>query len=418
MSPFQNKPMKQNPLLGDLTSIFRVIDFFKACAVYSIRLVFLRGRSLNKSVKKLPRAMKVPSVVPNGFEADFLGSDTPAIQILNALNTGVIVCNHSGEVSFANAYASKILKCAQKDITQSRVEGILLPIEDIIESVQGNAQDRTRQEKNIQLKNGEEVTIGYHLSKVTIAGGDQGDHSQFVVTFQDITKWNALHRDRDRLLRIATVGDVLPTILHELKNPLAAITTAVEVLIEEVEEIPVKESKALLQAILGEIRRMKLVFEGIGSSHRELRSPTTMAVDEAIREAVSVLKAKAKSVGIALSCAVDNVPPLFLDTAVVRAILFNLLSNAIDACRLGDEITVKAGLKKDARFFELIVTDTGCGMTKSVQAHCTELFKTSKPNGSGIGLSLCQNTVSAAGGTLHIVSEVNRGTCITVRIPL
>ncbi|MEC4678156.1 MAG: ATP-binding protein [Nitrospirota bacterium] len=373
---------------------------------------------MNKSVKKIPSPMKASSVFPNGFEADFLGSDAPAIQILNSLNTGVIVCNHSGEISFANTYASKILKCAQKDITQSRVEGILLPIEDIIESVQGDAQDRTRQEKNIQLKNGEEVTIGYHLSKVTIAGGNQGEHSQFVVTFQDITKWNALHRDRDRLLRIATVGDVLPTILHELKNPLAAITTAVEVLIEEVEEIPTKESKALLQAILGEIRRMKLVFEGIGSSHRELRSPTRMAVDEAIREAVSVLKAKAKSVGIVLSCVVDNMPPLFLDTAVVRAILFNLLSNAIDACRSGDEITVKAGLKKDARSFELIVRDTGCGMPKSVQAHCTELFKTTKPNGSGIGLSLCQNTVSAAGGMLHIVSEVNRGTCITVKVPL
>ncbi len=251
-----------------------------------------------------------------------------------------------------------------------------------------------------------------------MAAGNKGPQSQFVVTFQDITKWNALHRDRDRLLRIATVGDVLPTILHELKNPLAAITTAVEVLIEEVEEIPAKESKDLLQAILGEIRRMKLVFEGIGSSHRELRSPTTMAVDAAIREAVSVLKAKAKSVGIALSCRVDNMPPLFLDTAVVRAILFNLLSNAIDACRAGDEITVRAGLKNHERLFELIVADTGCGMPQSVQAHCTELFKTTKPSGSGIGLSLCQNTLSSAGGTLHIVSEVNQGTCITVKVPL
>ncbi len=383
-----------------------------------LRMVSLRAPSLNKSVKKRPLSLKAPSVFPKGFEADFLGPDAPAIQILNSLNTGVIVCHHSGEISFANAYASKILKCPQKDITQSRMERMLLPIEDIIEIVQSNSQERSRQEKNILLQNGEEVTIGYHLSEVTIAAGNKGEHSQFVVTFQDITKWNALHRDRDRLLRIATVGDVLPTILHELKNPLAAITTAVEVLIEEVEEIPAKESKDLLQAILGEIRRMKLVFEGIGSSHRELSSSMEMVVDEAIREAVSVLKAKAKSVGISLCCVVENMPPLFLDTAVVRAILFNLLSNAIDACRSGDEITVKAELKDDPRCFELVVKDTGCGMPESVQAHCTELFKTTKPNGSGIGLSLCQNTVAAAGGVLHIVSKVNRGTCITVTVPL
>ncbi len=157
VSPFQNKQMAQISFSDDLTSIFRVIDFFKACAVYSIGMVSLKGRSLNKSVKKTPGPVKTPSVSSNGFEVGFLESDAPAIQILNSLNTGVIVCSHSGEISFANAYASKILKCAQKDITQSRVEKILLPIEDIIESVQGNAQDRTRQEKNIQLKNGEAV---------------------------------------------------------------------------------------------------------------------------------------------------------------------------------------------------------------------------------------------------------------------
>lgn len=365
----------------------------------------------------MPGQMKSHSTFFERSEGNLLGPDAPAIQILNSLNTGVVVCNHFGEISFANLYASEILKCSKEAIEQFKIETLLLPIEEIRQIVKTGSQARSRQEKRIHLQNGEEITIGYHISEVKEAE-DEGTNSQFAITFQDITKWNALHRDRDRLLKIATVSDVLPTILHELKNPLAAITTAVEVLLEEVEEIPTQETKTTLQAILSEIRRMKLVFEGIGSSHRELRTQTAMAVDEAIREAVFVLNAKAKSVGIMLNCAVESMPPLLLDTAVVRAILFNLLSNAIDACRSGDEITVKAGLKEDASYFELLVADTGCGMPESVQAHCTELFVSTKPSGSGIGLSLCQNTVSAAGGTLQIASEVKKGTRITVLLPI
>ncbi len=361
--------------------------------------------------------MKAEPAYSERLKGDFLKSNAPAIQILNSLNTGVIVCNRFGEISFSNLYASGILKSSKETIAKCKVKDLLLPIEEITEIVKTGSQERTRQEKNIQLQNGEEITIGYHISEVKETD-DAGENLQFAITFQDITKWNALHRDRDRLLKIATVGDVLPTILHELKNPLAAITTAVEVLLEEVEEISTKETKGSLQAILSEIRRMKLVFEGIGATHRELRTQHVMAVDEAIREAVFVLNAKAKSAGITLNCAVDNMPPLFLNTAVVRAILFNLLSNAIDACRSGDEISVCAGLKNDTSFLELVVADTGCGMPESVQAHCTELFVTTKPNGSGIGLSLCQNTVSAAGGRLEIRSTPQKGTQVTVRLPL
>ncbi len=349
--------------------------------------------------------------------AGLFPSDAPAIQILNALNTGVVVTTEDGSITFVNVYAAEILKCNKADLQKRKVEDILFPFSDIQESIENESKDAPRQERKITLRTGEEITIGFQVSKVKSPESKTGP-VQYALAFQDISKWNALHRDRDRLLKIATVGDVLPTILHELKNPLAAITTAVEVLLEEVEENPPQTTKEALQAIFSEIRRMKLVFEGIGATHRELHSPVPKAVDEAIREAVFVLKARAKSGGVDLSCEMKQMPPLLLDTAVVRAILFNLLSNAIDACRSGDKIIVTADLKEDHTVFEMVVSDTGCGMSEDVQEHATELFMTTKPNGSGIGLSLCKNTVEAAGGLFQINSQVNSGTRITVSVPL
>ncbi len=361
--------------------------------------------------------MKPEAAIPIKNPADLFYADAPAIQILNSMNTGVIVTTEAGQITFANLYASEVLQCTKAELERRQIDTVLFSIEEIKQLVGAKSQEQTRLEHKVILHTGEEKMIGFHASLVNVPGDDLGP-LQYAIAFQDITQWNALHRDRDRLLKIATVGDVLPTILHELKNPLAAITTAVEVLLEEVEEIPAKTTREALQAILSEIRRMKLVFEGIGATHRELHSTVPKAVDEAIREAVFVLKAKAKSGGIDLLCEIDPMPLLMLDTAVVRAILFNLLSNAIDACRSGDTVQVTASLEQEDSVFEMVVSDNGCGMSKDVQAHATELFMTTKPNGSGIGLSLCENTVAAAGGVLKIASEMNKGTRITVSVPL
>ena len=111
-----------------------------------------------------------------------------------------------------------------------------------------------------------------------------------VLLLRDITHTETLRAERDRLVRLAAVGEVLPSILHELKNPLAAVSTTVEVLLEEVGEGPVQEQ---LHAVLSEVRRMKLTFEGIGLGNQGLRSARYCPVDFAVIEAFRVLAAPA-----------------------------------------------------------------------------------------------------------------------------
>jgi signal transduction histidine kinase len=94
--------------------------------------------------------------------------------------------------------------------------------------------------------------------------------------------------------------------------------------------------------------------------------------------------------------------------------------NAIDACRSGQSIEVRARLRPDASgpcMFELTVADTGKGMSEAVLARCTELFFTDKESGSGIGLAICREVAQRGQGQLLIDSELNRGTTITLRVP-
>lgn len=231
--------------------------------------------------------------------------------------------------------------------------------------------------------------------------------------FRDITGFELLREERDRLLRLAAVSDILPSVLHELKNPLAAISTSVELMLEE---LPPGTTQEDLHAVLTEMRRMKLTLEGLGSVGRSLLGTRNNAVDYALRDAVRVLGAQARSRRIDVVSDIRDMPLLPMDISVIRAIAFNLITNAIHACDAGDQIRVGARFHADTQQFVLSVEDTGQGMPAEVLERCTELFFTTKSKGTGIGLALCSGAVQAAGGELSIHSEIGGGTRVELRV--
>lgn len=219
--------------------------------------------------------------------------------------------------------------------------------------------------------------------------------------------------ERDQLLRLAAMGEVLPAVLHELKNPLAAVTTSVEVLLEEVGEGGLQCD---LQAILGELRRMRLTLEGASTMGARLPSGHLQAIDLAIREACLVLDRMAAAAGVSVGCEVEPLPLLPLDAGAMRAIVFNLVQNAVQACTAGGSVRVSARVRGGALSVE--VDDDGCGMTDPVLRRCRELFFTTKRRGTGVGLSLCHRIILDAGGRLDIDSTAGVGTRIRMHLPL
>jgi signal transduction histidine kinase len=141
-------------------------------------------------------------------------------------------------------------------------------------------------------------------------------------------------------------------------------------------------------------------------------------IDRALREAFLVIEPQFRSKGITADVRLPDLPLLELDVAVVRAFLFNLLSNAVQACSPGDRIRVEARLHTETHELELVVADTGCGMSPETLNRCRELFFTTKSNGSGIGLALVVTTIERAGGIVTIDSELGKGTTVTLRMPI
>ena len=316
--------------------------------------------------------------------------------VLDALPAAVAIVDGAGVVRRANPRAVEVL---ERELVGVRLADVIGPWP--------VPRDGGRSERTLTARDGSAKIVGFTVAP--LAGGGAA------LVFQDITPWHRLREERDRLMQLAMVGEALPTILHELKNPLAALNAAVEILVEETAPGPVQDQ---LHAVLQEARRLRLGFDGVGAVGRRLRSHRYHAIDQACREAFRVLAVPARDAGLHTRCDVADLPLLPLDPSVVRAVVFNLVTNAIHACERGDSIALHGRLVASGLAFQLTVADTGCGMSHEVHRRCTELFFTTKRNGSGIGLALVQQAVTEAGGRLEIESLPDVGTCITALVPV
>jgi signal transduction histidine kinase len=330
--------------------------------------------------------------------------------ILERLGAGIAVLDANDGVVFLNPKAEVILG-EQADPPRRHALPSVRAIEEAITRAPKGGEARA--EWVIDRQDGSQTTLGYQAARLPEGTYDPG---RYLLLFQDITTVAQLRQEHDRLLQLATVGETLPTLLHELKNPLAAISSTVEVLIEESVAGPLRDD---LHAILSEVRRMRLAFEGIGLvGDTAVRSERHSAIDLAIREAAQILISRARSIRVDLSIDVATMPLLPFSSAAVRAIVFNLVRNALDASSAEGVVRVAAHFDANTKSLVLSVKDHGKGMSRDVLARCRDLFFTTKANGSGIGLALCARVVEQAEGTMTIRSELGAGTEVRISLPI
>jgi PAS domain S-box-containing protein len=330
-------------------------------------------------------------------------------RVLDALPTAVVVVDEGGRVVTANDRAAEILGVVPAELAGAALERVLPEWQDRRDDCGAAPDADARSEFDHLRPDGSTVAVGLRVTPLA----SDGDGRLRLLCFQDVTPFRRIQQERDRLLQLAAVSEIMPSVLHELKNPLAAATAAMEIALEEAPAGPLQDD---LHAILCELRRALLTLDGVG-----LLRPTGVrfrhaAIDLALTETFRILEGQLRGKGLTGRCLVPALPLLPLDPSLVRALAFNLLNNAIQACRRGDEIELSARI--GAGTLELHVTDSGPGMPPEVLARCRELFFTTRPNGSGVGLALCQSVAQAAGGSLEIASSPYLGTRVTVILPV
>ena len=234
-----------------------------------------------------------------------------------------------------------------------------------------------------------------------------------------VAREESLREAQARLLqseRLAAIGRMAAHVSHEVRNPLSSIGLNVELLEEELRGGS-QETRDLLAAVHREIDRLRAVTEEYLRVAR-LPNPHLLPEDiaDVVRGAVQLLRPELAAAGVNVELALDDALPLVaVDEAQIRQVLINLLKNAREAMPNGG--AVRISVQPSPGGVELRLRDDGVGMEPEQKERIFDLFYTTKPRGSGLGLPLTQQIVVAHGGQIRCESAPGQGTVFTLFFP-
>jgi two-component system, NtrC family, sensor histidine kinase HydH len=224
---------------------------------------------------------------------------------------------------------------------------------------------------------------------------------------------------------LATIGQLAASLAHEIKNPLAGISGAIQVLGAAMDNN--HPHKQVIVEALRQIDRLDAAVKDLLIYARP--KPPERAVHDLgriiehclmmLREEPSLRTVKVHYDGAGRGHIVH------VDEAQVEQVLTNLFLNAAHACEDGGEIFCRVtqsplsegeGRGEGKNVTRIVVEDTGCGISPHQLAKVLEPFYTTKARGTGLGLSICKRIVDSHGGDLKIESQVGRGTRVTVEL--
>jgi len=239
------------------------------------------------------------------------------------------------------------------------------------------------------------------------------DDSHLLVGFLLVLR-GAAKRDGDHLEqqeRLATMSEMAAHLAHEIRNPLVAIGATLESLRSD-PETPTSQHP-ILAALVKEILRMDMTLKDYLAARREL-AVARVRVAELVDEVRRLLEGAHRPTGKTIRCRLDPDLTIDADYEGMKQIVFNLLLNALEATP--DEGEVVCGAAREGQQFAFTVEDRGPGLPAS-PADCLRPFFTTKKNGTGLGLAVCQKIAHAHGGFLDLRNRDSGGCQATVVLP-
>lgn len=256
----------------------------------------------------------------------------------------------------------------------------------------------------------------YSVDRIPVVGL-RGSLDQYLERWSDITHQEELQR---RLLlheQMTSLGRLAASIAHEVGNPLQSAMGCLELCREEAGLGA--RSREYLDLALGELDRMSRTMDSLRNLYRPPQiSWERVDLNQILRQVARFTQRQLVKARIRLELELDErLPPITGQPDALRQVFLNLTLNAQEAMPEGGTIRVSSSRKATDRMCQVVIEDTGVGMSAEQQTHLFEPFRSGKAQGVGLGLYLSKQIIDQHTGHIDVASRQGQGTTITVLLP-
>lgn len=368
-------------------------------------------------------------------------SEQRLAEAIDAIPMGFVLCDADGKVVLVNNRMRE-LRYWQSDLLvpgahfedllrDSAAKGVFEgePEREAARLEQRLQQVRARQPMQVEQQrvDGSWVLAVEHYTR-------DGELIALRLDITDIKNAQAALHERDERLRelqmefthvsrLSAMGEMAATLAHELNQPLTAVMNYVQAArrllnapdadIDRTTELMSKGADQAQRA--GDIIRRLRSFVARGESERLPED-----INEVVREACALALVGARSDGIDVDMDMDeSLPPVLIDRVQIQQVLVNLIRNSVDAMMDQDERAIRVQTARNGvDAIEVAIVDNGPGLAADIAENLFEPFNTSKPDGMGIGLTVCRSIIEDHGGRIWSAPESGGGADFRFTVPL
>jgi len=351
--------------------------------------------------------------------------------IIENIGSGILTVGENGRLSSFNRAASLITGVAIDQAIGKPLDSILPGASVYLETPESEpldaddtaaawVADSQTWEAHVRLPSGERRYLRHSVSTLRDRFGVPVGK---IIIFDDESKVRAMEEQMERDRHLAQVGKLAAAIVHEIRNPLAAISGSAQLLGSD--EDAAEEDRRLTDIIVREADRLNgLVSNFLGLARNRPLETGMVAVDECIGETLDLLEQQGREgAGLTVERDFGYRPQIRADRDRLRQVFWNLFNNAFEAMPEGGNLRVSCerAAARDEMGRELLrirVADTGDGIPVDDVERIFDPFYTRRSGGTGLGLAITRQIVRDHGGRISVVSAPGQGTTFEIVLPV
>ena len=336
----------------------------------------------------------------------------------STMRIGMVTVNKTGAVALFNTAAEQILGYDANEVRGRPCDEIFIGWADLLARLSSKEPEDTSQlqlEIHARCKDGREVLL---TARPHVVHDDPLAGDGLILVFQDTQELGKIDRQLQHLNRLQSLDEFAAEIVHEIRNPLAGISTNTQHMLEELG--PADHFHDHVQDIFGDVKNIEVIVSKVlDFAHPNKAEQRVVPINELVTDVLRFSRMPLRRQDIQVVADLnESAGQVEVDVSQMRQVFFNIVRNARDAMLQGGELRVTtAPLDTDNAHVRVQVADTGQGIAAEYLDRVFGPFFSVSGKGTGLGLAISRRIVENHGGRIEVTSEPGKGTKFAIVLP-